>query len=174
MTNPDRDTTRDGRGPAVQDLYPDDFSRCYGCGRLNPHGHQIKSYWEGEELVARFTPQPYHLAVPGFVYGGLLASLIDCHGIAAAVTATERAAGRQPGAGPAPLYVTASLRVDYLRPTPLGPELELRARVKEVGRRKCVAEVRVLVEGDECVRGEVVGVQVPAAMHGSYSGARSG
>ena len=36
---------------AFQDYYPDDVSHCYGCGRLNPDGLQIKSYWEGEESV---------------------------------------------------------------------------------------------------------------------------
>jgi len=64
---------------AFQDYYPDDLSHCYGCGRLNEEGLQIKSYWDGEESVATFTPEPCHMAVPGFVYGGLLASLIDCH-----------------------------------------------------------------------------------------------
>ena len=51
----------------------------YGCGRLNEHGLQIKSHWEGEETACRFMPQPHHMAIPGCVYGGLIVSLIDCH-----------------------------------------------------------------------------------------------
>ena len=73
-----------------QDSYPDDVSHCYGCGRLNPHGLQIKSYWEGEEAVCRYRPQPYHTAIPGYVYGGLIASLIDCHSTGTASAAARR------------------------------------------------------------------------------------
>jgi len=62
--------------PPIQDLYPDDFAHCFGCGRHNPHGHQLKSFEQGEEVVAHFTPSAHHIAVPGFVYGGLLASLV--------------------------------------------------------------------------------------------------
>jgi hypothetical protein len=64
-------------GKAFQDFYPDDFSRCYGCGRLNPEGLRIRSFREGDEAVCRFTPGPHHLSVPGFVYGGLLERLRD-------------------------------------------------------------------------------------------------
>lgn len=149
---------------AVQDYYPDDFAHCYGCGRLNPHGLQIRSGWDGDEMVAFFTPRPEHMAVPGFVYGGLLASLIDCHAMATAAGAAERAAGQQLGAGPAPRFVTAALHVDYLKPTPLGPELEIRARVKTLGERKVVVEASIVAGGETTVRGEVVAVRLPAAM----------
>ena len=72
---------------AFQDTYPDNLSHCYGCGRLNPEGLQLKSYWDGEETVAHFRPRPSHMAIPGYVYGGLLASLIDCHGTGSASAA---------------------------------------------------------------------------------------
>src|ERR1041384_6736862 len=105
---------------AIQDLYPDDFARCDGCGRLNEHGLHVRSEWADGEAVARFRPEPHHLAVPGFIYGGLIASLIDGHGIAAAAAASLAAAGRQPGLDPTPRFVTASLQVDFLKPTPAG------------------------------------------------------
>jgi acyl-coenzyme A thioesterase PaaI-like protein len=146
---------------AFQDHYPDELSHCFGCGRLNPHGHQIKSYWDGEETVARFTPKPEHTAVPGYVYGGLIASLIDCHGTGTAAAAAHRAAGLELGTAPTLRFLTASLRVDFLKPTPLGPELELRGRVKEVKGRKITTQIRLLAAGEECARGEVVAVQVP-------------
>ena len=79
---------------AFQDFYPDELSHCYGCGRLNEHGLQIKSYWDGEETIAVFTPKPYHTAIPGYVYGGLIASLIDCHATGTASAAATSAAGR--------------------------------------------------------------------------------
>ena len=151
-------------GAAVQDHYPEDLAHCYGCGRMNPSGLQLKSRWEGDEVVARFTPQPVHIAIPGFVYGGLIASLIDCHAMATAAAGAERAAGRDLGSGPAPRYVTASLKVDYLRPTPLGPELTLRGRVREAGPRKMVVQVSVLAGDQETARGEAVAVPMPASM----------
>jgi hypothetical protein len=120
---------------AVQDHYPDDFAHCYGCGRLNEHGLHIRTFIEGDEAVLQFTPKPYHVALPGFVYGGLIASLIDCHAIATAAAAAELAAGREIGDGPAPRFVTGMLRVDYVAPTPLGPELEIRARVRSGSER---------------------------------------
>ena len=146
---------------AFQDFYPDDWALCYGCGRLNEHGLHIRSVWDGDETVARFTPRPYHTAIPGYVYGGLIASLIDCHGTGTAAGAGYRAEGREPGSEPPLRYVTASLKVDYLRPTPLGPELEIRGRVREVKGRKVVVEAWLLANGEVCARGEVIAVRLP-------------
>lgn len=149
---------------AFQDYYPDSLAHCYGCGRLNDHGHQIKSYWDGEESVCHFVPEPYHIAVPGYVYGGLLASLIDCHGTGTASAAAYRAEGRGMDTEPPLRFLTASLHVDYLKPTPLGIKLEIRARVKEVKGRRVVVEEWLLANGIVTVRGEVVAVQVPEQM----------
>jgi acyl-coenzyme A thioesterase PaaI-like protein len=152
--------------PAIQDLYPDDFSHCYGCGRLNAVGLQIKSRWEGEDVVARFSPRREHIALPGFVYGGLVASLIDCHGIATAAAHAHRAAGREIGDGPTPRYVTAALRVEFRKPTPVGSELVLRARVSDVGTKKIVVAVSLSAGDVETARGEVVAVPMPESMAG--------
>ena len=146
---------------AFQDYYPDDVSHCFGCGRLNEHGLQIKSYWDGEESVATFRPEPFHMAVPGYVYGGLLASLIDCHGTGTAAAAAYRAEGRTMDSLPAIRFLTASLHVDYIRPTPLGVPLELRGTVKNSAGRKIVVGVTVNAEGTPCVQGEVIAVRVP-------------
>lgn len=147
-----------------QQFYPDDSAHCYGCGRLNKDGLQLESAWEGDEAVARFTPRPEQISMPGFVYGGLIAALVDCHAMATAAAHAERLAGRELGAAAMPRYVTAALHVDYLRPTPHGPELVVRGRVKEVGRRKMVVAVTVSAAGVETARGEVVAVPMPAAM----------
>ncbi|MBB5373390.1 PaaI family thioesterase [Acidocella aromatica] len=147
---------------AIQDYYPEELSHCYGCGSQNEHGHQIKTYWDGDETVTRFTPEPYHTAVPGFVYGGLIASLIDCHGTGSAAAATYRAEGREPGTEPLVRFVTGSLKVTYLKPTKLGPEIEIRGRVRELKERKVVIDSRVLVDGVETALGEVVAIRMPA------------
>ena len=146
---------------AFQDFYPDNLAHCYGCGSQNAHGHQIKTVWEGDESVTRFTPQPYHTAVPGFVYGGLIASLIDCHSTGTASAAMYRAAGREMDSLPAFRFVTGALHVDFLKPTPLGGELEIRGRVKEIKGRKVIVESTVYAAGVATARGEVVAVQMP-------------
>ena len=150
--------------PILQDLYPDDFAHCYGCGRLNAHGLHVKSEWRDGECVARFQPAPYHMALPGFVYGGLIASLADCHAMATAAGASMVAAGATPGRDVTPRFVTASLHVEFLRPTPLGPELLLRAHAAETGERKITVELSVEADGTECARARVVAVRAPATM----------
>jgi acyl-coenzyme A thioesterase PaaI-like protein len=149
---------------AFQEYYPDVLAHCYGCGRLNEHGHQIKSYWAGEESVCHFTPAPHHIAVPGYVYGGMLASLIDCHGTGTAAAAAYRAEGRDMASQPPLRFLTASLRVEYVKPTPLGVTLEIRGKVKEAKGRKVVVEEWIVANGVVTVRGEVVAVQVPEQM----------
>jgi uncharacterized protein (TIGR00369 family) len=151
----------------LQDLYPHDFAHCYGCGRLNTNGLHVKSEWADGEAIARFRPAPYHMALPGFVYGGLIASLADCHAMATAAAGSMVAAGATPGRDPTPRFVTASLNVDFLRPTPLGPELLLRARPVETGERKVVVTVSILAEGVECATSRVIAVRAPRAMVGS-------
>ena len=146
---------------AFQEYYPENLSHCYGCGRLNEHGLQIKSYWDGEETVCIFHTQPYHMAIPGYVYGGLIASLIDCHCTGTAAAAAYRAEGRAMGTEPALRFLTASLHVDYLYPTPLGVPLEVRGTIREIKSRKVVVSATVSAEGQVCARGEVVAVKAP-------------
>jgi acyl-coenzyme A thioesterase PaaI-like protein len=128
---------------------------------LNEHGLHIKSYWDGDETVCHFEPQPYHIAVPGYVYGGLVASLIDCHGTGTAAAAAYRAENRAFDTDPPLRYVTAALHVDYVRPTPIGEVLELRARVREIKGRKVVVSVTLYARQEVCARGEVVAVRIP-------------
>jgi acyl-coenzyme A thioesterase PaaI-like protein len=158
--------TTDPKGPslAVQDFYPEDVAHCYGCGRLNEHGLQLKTVWEGNDTVSRFTPRPYHTAIPGYIYGGLIASLLDCHGTGGAAAAMLRREGREVGDGEAPRFVTASLQVDFLKPTPLGPELEVRGRVVEITDRKVVLEETLSADGVVTARGRVVAVRMPEGM----------
>jgi len=144
-----------------QDYYPDNLSYCYGCGRLNKEGLHIQSRWDGEESVCLFTPRPSHIAIPGYVYGGLLASLIDCHGTGTAAAASYRAEGRSMDTNPPLRFVTASLKVDYLKPTPLGVSLEVRGTVKEVKGKKVTIAATITANGEVCVRGEVIAVRIP-------------
>lgn len=132
---------------AFQDNYPDELCYCYGCGRLNDHGLQIRSYWDGEDAVAVFQPKPFHMAIPGFVYGGLIASIIDCHSTGAASAAAYRDENRDMGTAPPLRFVTGALHVDFLRPTPMGVELETRSRIQEIKGRKIVVTSTVSANG---------------------------
>ncbi len=149
---------------ALQDKYPDDYSHCYGCGRLNANGLHIKSEWHHGEGIARFLPAAQHMAMPGFVYGGLVASLVDCHAMATAAAASMVAAGEVPGEDPTRRFVTGSLQVDYVKPTPMGVELTLRARAVDVGERKVRVAVEVFAGDVVCARGLVTAVRLPDTM----------
>jgi len=149
---------------AFQDYYPDDYSYCYGCGRLNEHGLQIKSYWDGDETIAVYTPLEQHMAIPGYVYGGLIASLIDCHSTGTAAAEAYRHEGREMDTLPPLRFLTASLHVDYQRPTPLGVPLEVRGKVEEIKGRKVVVSSTVIANGEICATGKVVAVQMPEHM----------
>jgi acyl-coenzyme A thioesterase PaaI-like protein len=149
---------------AFQEQYADRYSHCFGCGRLNDHGLHVKSRWEGDESVCVFEPAAYHIAFPGFVYGGIIASIIDCHSTGTAAAAAARDEGREIGAEPAIRFVTVSLHVDYLRPTPAGTPLELRSRVRETRGRRVVVETFLSARGERCARGEVVAVKIPESM----------
>ncbi len=146
---------------AFQDYYDDKVSHCYGCGRLNNHGLQIKSFWDNDQAVCIYYPKPYHTAVPGYVYGGLIASLIDCHSTGTAAAAKYRDEGREMGTKPALRFLTASLHVDFLKPTPIQGPLELRSKVTEIKDRKVVVETDLTVAGVLCAKGKVVAVQAP-------------
>ncbi|MCO5190494.1 MAG: PaaI family thioesterase [Anaerolineae bacterium] len=151
---------------AFQDFYEDDTSYCYGCGRLNEAGLQIKTVWDGDESVTVYRPKSQHIAIPGYVYGGLIASLIDCHGTGTAAAAAYRQLG-VPMDDPNYYfrYVTGSLHVDYLQPTPLGVDLTIRGEVVEIKGRKTVVRSVVYAEGvhEPTARGEVVAIQMPRA-----------
>ena len=147
---------------AIQDYYEGAVGHCYGCGAGNEHGLHIKSYWEGEECLCTFEPKPYHKGIPGYVYGGLLASVIDCHGTATAAGAACQAEGHAIGAVPMPRFVTGALHVDFVSPTPIDHPMEFRARATEIKGRKVVVSVSVVSNGEERARGEVVAVRVPA------------
>ena len=146
---------------AFQDYYPENIAHCYGCGRMNEQGLHIRTFWDGEESVTRFLPESFHTAVPGFVYGGLLASLIDCHSTGTAAAAKYRSEGRAMDSLPPIHFVTGSLQINYLKPTPLGSLLEIRGRVREVKGRKVIIDSTLSVNGVATVRGEVVAIQIP-------------
>ncbi|MCD6346987.1 MAG: PaaI family thioesterase [Bacteroidales bacterium] len=146
---------------ALQDYYPENFAHCYGCGRLNEHGHQIKTYWDGDGTVTHYTPEDFHIALPGYVYGGTLASIIDCHGTGSASLAHAKDQGIELAEFNAPRCVTASLKIDYIKPTPIGYELEVRGTIKEIKGKKVIIEAKVYANKELTVTGEIIAIEVP-------------
>jgi acyl-coenzyme A thioesterase PaaI-like protein len=157
---------QDGARPeAIQRYYADEFAWCYGCGRQNAAGHHFETFWHGDRTLTEYMPRPEHTAIPGFVYGGLLASLVDCHSTGSAALALYRQEGHEPGDGaPVPRCVTASLKVDYRKPTPLGVLLRVHGRIEEVGARKVVVASEVRAEDVTVATSLVVAVRAPEAM----------
>lgn len=151
---------------AIQDFYDGPFSHCYGCGASNPAGHQFKTRWVGEGTETRFVPSPDHTALPGFVYGGLVASLIDCSGTGSASWGYAREHGIDPEQQGAPRFVTGTLEVRYERPTPMGPELVCTGTIDEVKGRKVTVSLAVTAEGERVASGRVVALMAPDDMTG--------
>ncbi|MFE8700467.1 PaaI family thioesterase [Cytobacillus sp. FJAT-54145] len=147
---------------AIQDDYPDDFAWCYGCGRLNKDGHHFRTGWDGEKTITIYTPKPEHIAIPGFVYGGLLASLIDCHGTGSAAIALHHKNGHEIGdeAQP-PRFVTGSLNVSFQKPTPHGVPLKAIGTVHEIHPKKWKVEAEVYANDVLVATGEVIAVLAP-------------
>jgi acyl-coenzyme A thioesterase PaaI-like protein len=132
---------------------------CFGCGPSNPSGLHIRSRPEGEYVVAEWTPSPHHTAFPGFTSGGIMSVLLDCHGNITAAYALMKSRGLQAPPG----TVTSELSVKFLKPTPLGPTLHLKARASRIEGDKVTVEGTVEIEG----------VQT-ASMRGLYVAVRKG
>lgn len=146
---------------AIQDFYAAPFAQCFGCGRLNNNGLQLKTSWDGDETVSRYKPKEYHTAIEGFVYGGLLASIIDCHGTASGSLAYAREHNIELEEFNAPRFVTGNLNVSYRKPTPLNTELEVRGKISEVKGRKVITDIELSADGVVCVTGQVIAILVP-------------
>jgi acyl-coenzyme A thioesterase PaaI-like protein len=151
-----RDPDDDGR--ALQDRLP---VHCFGCGTLNPNGLHIKSRWQGDEFVCVWQPPPEHIGYPGLVYGGTIASIVDCHAVWAALSMHCRDAGHDLSAGPPPFaVVTGTLSVSYLAPARIAEPLTLSARIVAHAGRRTVVACSVRQGALECATGEVVAIRV--------------
>lgn len=148
----------------IQDYYNPKAAICYGCGRNNAQGLHIQTFWDGEMGHASFTPRPEHTAFPGFVYGGLLASLIDCHSMGTAIAAMYAAEGREPDTEPEITCVTGNLNVSFKQATPIAVKLSLEARIKELSKKKAIVLVNIIANGEICVVGETIAIRVASRL----------
>lgn len=138
-------------------------SVCFGCGPANADGLRIESFVEGDSVVARWSPLPQHCAFPGVLNGGIISTVLDCHANwTGAYSLMVKAGAKSP-----PATVTASIFVQFLRPTPMAPLL-LEARATEVTDRRAAVEATLLAETvtTATLKGTFVAVKPdhPAAM----------
>ena len=144
--------------PAIQDLYPESHSHCFGCGRSNRDGWHLKSFVEADQTLAHFTPDSkYSGGVPGHLYGGAVASLLDCHGTAsaAAFKYLQTNDTLQHGAD-IQRHVTGQLNIKYLTPTPMGVELELRGELLSIDGRKVHVKLTLSANKTLCAEAEMI------------------
>jgi acyl-coenzyme A thioesterase PaaI-like protein len=134
-----------------ESLYPE--LTCFGCGHANPDGFHLRSYRDGDLTVAEFTPRPEHDNGFGFLNGGIIATVLDCHGAAVVMyEAAHRGWEASPGA-PVP-FITASFEVTFHRPTPLGRTVRLTASPVRVDASEII--VRSGLEADDKPRAAMI------------------
>lgn len=141
---------------SLQETYAPN-STCYGCGPANPKGLHVRSFVEGEEVVAEWQPEPHHEAFPGALNGGVIGTLLDCHCNWAAAYHLMRVQGLERP----PATVTAEYHIRLLRPTPTDAPVQLRARAVQVEGNRVVVEGELRAKGQVCATCRGVFVAVP-------------
>lgn len=130
---------------SVQEIYSPG-GICFGCGPANEKGLHIRSFEEGDELVAEWHAEPHHQAFPGVLNGGIIGALLDCHSNWAAAVHLMKKRGEDA----APCTVTAEFHVKLLRPTPVDGPISLRARVVDSTEDRATVEAELIAGGKVC------------------------
>jgi acyl-coenzyme A thioesterase PaaI-like protein len=144
---------------AIQDTYPEEFARCFGCGRLNEHGHHFRTLRVANGTVTEHHPSPDATGAAEFAYGGLIASLIDCHSAGSAAFFWMERNDLVVGEDSTPRFVTARLEVDYVAPTPL-TKMRVMGVTEEIGDRKVIVTSELIAGGQVTARGRAVLVRI--------------
>ena len=138
---------------SLQDTYGPE-TICFGCGPANDKGLQIKSFPQGDEVIADFTPLEQHQAFPGVLNGGIIGTLLDCHMNWTAANALRRDPARMG------VTVTAEFPVKLKRPAPFGETVHLRAHVDELDGARAWIDATLEVGGKVCATGRGLFVAV--------------
>ncbi|WOE32490.1 MULTISPECIES: PaaI family thioesterase [unclassified Acinetobacter] len=149
---------------AFQDLYAEDFSHCFGCGRNNQHGYHLKSYWSDDmtKTFAKIIPANiYTGGVPDHLYGGMIASLFDCHGMASAAAFKSKSLNLIfDGSTYLARCVTASLSINFIKPTPIDTEILIYGELISIEERKIRVGLSLLAAGQLCATGEILAIEL--------------
>ena len=150
--------------PIFQDHMPGNI--CYGCGKDNHEGLQIKSYWEGDEAVCIWESEEKYQGWKGLLNGGVLATLVDCHTMCTAMAATYKAEGRSMESEPVYRFATGTMTIKYVAPTSNNSPVEIRAKVEEIKGRKVTVSFKVYSEEVVTAKGEVIAIRVFSSAEG--------
>jgi acyl-coenzyme A thioesterase PaaI-like protein len=136
---------------------------CFGCGSANQDGLHLKSYEQGDEMVAHWRAQECHISYPGYLSGGIASTLIDCHSVCAAFAAELKDLGLDPADPPESLPVawTKFLKIEFIQPVPVTAELTIRAKVIANGSKSRRVKCSIQVQDHEFVKGEATIIMVP-------------
>lgn len=130
-------------------FFPD--MMCFGCGPANTKGLRLRSFPAESGTVAEFVPWPEHDNGLGFLNGGIICTVLDCHSATPMLLEAHRKGLMSDGV-PLP-FVTAGLAVRYLRPTPLAGPVQLRAAVARADESAMEVEVELWAEDKLRVQG---------------------
>lgn len=143
---------------------------CFGCGAENPDGLQIKSYWEEDEAVCVWHSQEKYHGWRNIMNGGILATLIDCHCMCAAMAGAYQAEGRALDSEPFYRYATGTITVKYLLPTSNLHPVTLRAKVQEIKGKKVVMTCDIFSNGQKTAEAHVIAIRVAdGALHDKHN-----
>ncbi len=135
--------------PSIQEQFFPEMT-CFGCGPANAKGLHLRSFAAndgepGNATIARFTPWPEHDNGLGYLNGGIICTLLDCHSATPMFVRAEELGLL--GQGALLPYVTAGLDVSFVRPTPLLETLELHAEVIDVEDKAARVSVELRFDG---------------------------
>jgi len=144
-----------------QDLIPN--NHCFGCGKENQDGLQIKSYWVGEnESECVFSPSSHHSAGPmHYLNGGVISTIIDCHCVCTAIAKGYQMHGRDIGQGEMIWFATGKLEVSFLKPVSIDKKVVLKATIIEAKETKITLQCQLISNHEVCAESHVIAVKVP-------------
>lgn len=141
-------------------MFPEEGTHCFGCGRNNPLGLQIKTFCEGDECLCKFIARPHHIAYSEIGCGGIISTILDCHSINTAMYAAYKAENREVGSKPDMIYATKSMTVNFLKPAPIKEEWVFIARILELSIKRITVECKVYADEVEFANGTVIASKI--------------
>ena len=111
---------------------------CFGCGPNNPEGLHLTFTIDEQAhtAAASVTLDERYQGAPGYVHGGIIATLLD-----EAMSKLNRSLGV--------LAVTRQMDVSYLRPAPIGARMKVQSHFVRREGRKLFHEAELLSLEDE-------------------------
>ena len=155
---------KDAKKISIQETYGERFQHCWGCGPKNDMGLHLKSYpsEDGKSVTAKIIPDKmYTGGVPQNLFGGMIAMIFDCHGTASAAYFSHKNKGLDLDENTViERFITARLEVDFKKPTPMNEEIEVIAKLEELGERKAIIEIEMKAKEEVRAKAKMIAVKV--------------